>query len=99
MKQLVQFLAQVVWNSQRQPEGFHALLGHPQQHAPDARPLAFFVIDAVNQTVRQLDHAGVRTAHGVDLHRAVPGLALVGSPVQRRGGHPMGQEDEAAAVP
>ena len=32
-------------------------------------------------------------------HRAVPRLALVGGPVERRGRHPMRQEDDAAAVP
>src|SRR6516225_6457771 len=67
----------------------HALLIHPQPDPSNARPLAFLVVDTINQTVRQLHQARIRTAHGVNLHRAIPCFALVGCPMEGRGGYSM----------
>ena len=77
---------------------FHALGINPQLHATNAGALAFFVVDAVHQAVRQFHHARIGTTHVVDPHRPVPRLTFVSGPVERRGGEPMGQEDHAAAM-
>src|SRR6516165_5688972 len=73
----------------------HPLSAHLQSHAPYARSWPLFVINAIDQAVRQFNHARIRPSHRVDLNRTLPRFAFVFGPMERRSWQPMGQKDDS----